>query len=77
MPRNAQTRISEHFEGPYLPHEGRQGARMADRILKGAKPAVLPVETAEYFLTINLKKAQEMGLDISDDILRQADTIIR
>jgi hypothetical protein len=41
------------------------------------KPANLPVETAESFLTINLKTDKIIGLDISDEILRQADTTIR
>jgi len=57
--------------------EAKQGARMADQIFKGAEPATLPVETAEYFLTINLKKAQEIDLQIPDDVLRQADTVVR
>lgn len=56
---------------------GKQSARMADQILKGVKPADLPVETAEYFLTINLKTAKAIGLDIPDDILEQADIIVR
>jgi putative ABC transport system substrate-binding protein len=56
---------------------GKQTAVLADKILKGAKPADLPVETSEFFLTINLKTAEAIGLDISDDILRQADTVIR
>ena len=33
---------------------GKQAARLADQILKGTKPADMPVETAEYFLDINL-----------------------
>jgi putative ABC transport system substrate-binding protein len=60
-----------------LPAMGKQTARMADQIFKGVKPSDLPVETAEYFLTINLKTAQAIGLNIPDEILRQADTIVR
>ena len=56
---------------------GKQAARLADRILKGAKPADLPVENAEIVLGINLKTANAIGLNVSDEILRQADTIIR
>lgn len=56
---------------------GAQAAQMADQILKGAKPADLPVETAEIFLRINLKTAQSIGLEIPDTILRQADTVLR
>jgi putative ABC transport system substrate-binding protein len=56
---------------------GEQAARLADQILKGTKPADLPVETTEFFLVINLQTAEAIGLDIPDQILRQADTIIR
>jgi putative ABC transport system substrate-binding protein len=56
---------------------GEQAAGLADKILKGVKPADLPVEMTEFFLAINLKEAQAIGLAIPDDILSQADTIIR
>jgi|GEM_PF-423556 len=56
---------------------GRQSARFADQIRRGAKPADLPVETAEVFLTVNLKTAEKLGLDIPDIILMNAKTIIR
>jgi putative ABC transport system substrate-binding protein len=56
---------------------GQQAARLADQILKGMKPADLPVETTEFFLAVNLKTAQAIGLTIPDDILSQADTIYR
>ncbi len=56
---------------------GRQAARLADQILKGIKPADLPVETTEFFLAINLKTAQAIGLTVPDDILSQAETIYR
>lgn len=56
---------------------GQQAARLADQILKGIKPADLPVETTEFFLGINLKTAQTIGLTVPDDILSQADTIYR
>jgi putative ABC transport system substrate-binding protein len=56
---------------------GRQAARLADQIIKGTKPADLPVETAEYFLSLNLQSANTVGLDIPDEILRQAKTIVR
>ncbi len=56
---------------------GKQAARLADQIFKGVKPADLPVETAEFFLAINLKTAEAIGLDVPDEILRQADNVIR
>ena len=56
---------------------GKQTARLAHQIRQGEKPADLPVETSEFFLIINLKTADAIGLDIPDDILLQADTIIR
>jgi hypothetical protein len=37
----------------------------------------LPVETAEFFLAFNLQTAEAIGLDISDEFLQQAETIIR
>jgi putative ABC transport system substrate-binding protein len=55
----------------------QQAARLASQILQGANPADLPVETAEFFSAIKLKTAQAIGLDIPDDILRQANIIIR
>jgi len=56
---------------------GKQAARLADQIFLGADPAELPVETAEYFLTINLKTAEAIELDIPDTLLRQADHLVR
>jgi len=55
----------------------KQAARLASQIFQGAKPADLPVETAEFFSAINLKTAQAIGLDIPDATLRQANIIIR
>ena len=56
---------------------GKQAARLADQIFQGVKPAELPVETAEFYLAINLKAAEAIGLDIPDKILLQADIIVR
>jgi putative ABC transport system substrate-binding protein len=56
---------------------GKQAARLADQIFKGARPAELPVEMAEFYLAINLKVAKTIGLTIPDEILRHADIIIR
>jgi putative ABC transport system substrate-binding protein len=56
---------------------GKQAARLADQIFKGVKPADLPVETSEFFLSLNLKTADAIGLVIPDDILRQARQVFR
>jgi putative ABC transport system substrate-binding protein len=56
---------------------GVQAARMANQILRGTNPGEMPIETAENFLAINLISADEIGLQIPDDILRQAEIIIR
>jgi putative ABC transport system substrate-binding protein len=56
---------------------GRQAARLADQILRGTKPADLPVETAENYLAINLRTAEEIGLPIPDHVLKQASILVR
>ena len=56
---------------------GKQAGRLAYKILQGASPADLPVEQAEFYLTINLKTAAAIGLHIPDNIIKQADTVIR
>jgi putative ABC transport system substrate-binding protein len=55
----------------------QKAARLADQILQGIEPADLPVETAEFYSAINLKTAKAIGIDISDEVLLQADIIIR
>jgi putative tryptophan/tyrosine transport system substrate-binding protein len=56
---------------------GRQAARMTSQIIQGLKPADIPFETSEAYLSINLKTAEQIGLKIPDDVLSQARTIIR
>ena len=59
-------------------HEvGVQAARMADRVLRGADPAAMPVETADFYLTVNVAAAARIGLELSEEILQQADVILR
>jgi putative ABC transport system substrate-binding protein len=64
--------------GPLDDRSGLQAARLARGILQDKySPANLPVETADFFLGINLKTARAMGLEIPDNILQQADFIVR
>lgn len=63
--------------GENLGETARQSARHLDRLLKGASPAVLPVEQPTRFeLVINLKTARSLGLTIPNEVLLLADRVI-
>jgi putative ABC transport system substrate-binding protein len=64
--------------GPSMSHLWQRAATHVDKILKGAKPADLPVEQPMQFeLVVNLKTAKALGLTISPVLLFQADEVIR
>ena len=66
------------YYGAEFPDSYRRAAVYVDKILKGAKPADLPVQQATKFeFVVNLKAAKQIGLIIPNRVLERANQVIR
>jgi len=63
--------------GVDFPYIWRQGAVLVDKILKGAKPADLPIQQATRFeFVVNMKTARALGFTLATEVLARADQVI-
>ena len=77
-PSTAQVEAGATMAYGIVHHEvGVQAAHVAVRVLRGADPAETPVETANYYLTLNVAAADRIGLALPETVLQQADVILR
>lgn len=77
-PSLTQTQAGALFSYGFVHRDiGRQAARLADQIFKGRAAGDLPIEMAENQLAINLATARRIGIAIPDDVLRQAEYLVR
>jgi putative ABC transport system substrate-binding protein len=56
---------------------GKQAAPLIDKIFKGIQAGTIPVVSAENYIQVNYKAAQEQGITVPDGMLGQANEIIR
>lgn len=63
--------------GPEFVSVGNQTARLIDQVLQGADAGTLPVEDAEYYLYVNQKVANDLGIRLPDEVLKAAEEIVR